>query len=145
MSGIKEAILVSTMLMVDSDIPYEAIPAGEDQWQTYSESINKGFGNCNDVVIAMYSVLLQKGVPDEVMALVAGRLKRGRHRGEYHMVLQVEDMILDSLKRKPMEADRYFDRYMDEEFRLNPDGLFVKGKFWMTRDMHPEWNRIQES
>lgn len=145
MSGIKEAILLSTMIMVDSDLEYVAVPAGEkDIWKTYSQSIEEG-SNCNDVVIAMYTVLLQKGVPDESMALVAGRLKRGRHRGEYHMVLQVEDMILDSLRRSPMEADRYFDRYMDEEFRLNPDGLFVKGKFWMTRDMHPEWNRIQES
>lgn len=145
MSGIKEAILLSTMIMVDSDIEYVAVPVGEkDVWKTYSQSINEG-ANCNDIVIAMYTVLLGKGVPDEAMALVAGRLKRGRHRGEYHMVLQVEDMILDSLRRSPMEANRYFDRYMDEEFRLNPDGLFVKGKFWMTRDMHPEWNRIQES
>jgi len=133
-------LLKSTLTMIRDDIEYEAEEPNADVWQTYAESIANG-GDCEDMVLAMYEVLLLKGYPEDSMSFIAGKLTRS---GEMHMVLEVGEWgeyILDSNQRKPINSDKYYRRYMERTYSVNSDGLSINGKFLCTRDQLPKWQR----
>ena len=146
-------ILDSALDMVRRDINYEAEEPDKDVWQTYAESI-KGGGDCEDMCLAMRQVLLDKGFRDREMQLVGGTLKRWRHKGEAHMVLQViydaKSYVLDPLLRNPVRVTEYFNKYMDIFATLTRNGLYfyrngeISTNPVCTRDEDPRWAGYQK-
>ena len=135
-------LLKSTLTMIRDDIEYEAEEPNADVWQTYAESISNG-GDCEDMVLAMYEVLLAKGFSDFDLCFVAGKLHRS---GEMHMVLEIEDTyVLDPNQRKPIRSEKYFNRYMDSTYAVSQPGVFINGKFLCERDQLPKWQRYVSS
>ncbi|PHQ81748.1 MAG: hypothetical protein COB66_01365 [Coxiella sp. (in: Bacteria)] len=138
--------ITSAFEMVMSDISYKRELPGKDIWQTYAESIKKG-ADCEDLKLAMRQALLLKGYKDQNIQLIAGRLLRGRYKGEMHMVLRVVDhgqvWILDSLLSRPKPFESYMDRYLKEEYLLSHTGLYYHGHKFMERDLVPKWQRYQ--
>ena len=132
-------LLKSTMDMVKSDLEYTGEAPGKDEWLTYARSI-LGNPDCEDYCLSYREILLCKGIPDNAMLLVAGRLKRGRYKGDMHMVLLVNNQwILDLLERKPIAADRYFSKTMDRQGFISPDGVYWGNTRLWGREEDPRW------
>lgn len=140
------SILDSALDMVRRDINYEAEEPNKDIWRTYAESIKNG-GDCEDMCLAMYQTLLAKGVLDEDMSLVGGKITTFRNRGEDHMVLEVYFdkglAILDPRLSRPVNGEKYYRKYLQDHSSLSDEGLFVGGIKWFERGLDPRWQRYQ--
>jgi predicted transglutaminase-like cysteine proteinase len=61
-------------------------------WATEVVFVNF-LGHCRDFALEKYRVLRRAGVPDADMEIVVGYPKAGRHAGELHAVLRVDDGV----------------------------------------------------
>jgi predicted transglutaminase-like cysteine proteinase len=72
----------------------------ENVWQTPLQFAQVG-GECRDYAVAKYQALYTLGVADADMQFVAVRILRGKHKGEFHAVLEVKHAsrayLLDNL------------------------------------------------
>lgn len=83
-----------------------------DHWQSFSETIGSGSGDCEDFALVKRAILVRMGYSEESMFV---SVVKDRDRGLYHAVLVVksdsEYFILDNLADTVLE-DKFYTNYM---------------------------------
>jgi predicted transglutaminase-like cysteine proteinase len=98
-----------------------------DYWASPLESLDKGYGDCEDYAIAKYFSLLAQGVPAQHLRLVYVRAKTGT-RSQAHMVVAFyakaaeEPLIIDNLVATVLPASLRPD--LTPVFSFNTEGLW---------------------
>jgi predicted transglutaminase-like cysteine proteinase len=113
--------LKQTLLKLDKK--YRAVPyktdsdtyGKDDYWATRQEMLKNG-GDCEDYVNAIYSDLMELGVPPDQVYNVVGLLGDGR----VHSMLQAGDYVLD--QRAPGLLSPKHLQDMRQVYRINRNG-----------------------
>lgn len=135
----------------------------KDTWFTPKEFFENGSGDCEDHAIAKYFQLKSMGYDTNNMRISYVNLHRGRGEkdtiltegaptaggnspGEAHMVLIVDDMVLDNMTTDIKSLDERKD--LDLVYQFNEYDLFMKGKRLSSADKISKWadllSRINE-
>ncbi|SMP06960.1 transglutaminase-like cysteine peptidase [Roseibium denhamense] len=96
----ERALLVKRL--VDRRIAYRPDSEGQDTWSAPLETLERGYGDCEDITFATYTLLLQAGFDAQAMTL---HLLQNRRTGLGHavIVLQMADgttLVFDNTKRR---------------------------------------------
>ena len=115
---------------VNSQITYKEDIDGYnnlDYWATASQTINNGYGDCEDFAILKYNLLLKMGVSADAMSLI---VLKDNDRDLFHAVLAVKTsegyFVLDNLNDK-VYAD-YKVRNYQPLYSFSQDKSWLHGK-----------------
>lgn len=109
----------------------------ERKISTPAEFHRSGFGDCKAFAVAKYAVCRQAGIDDERLGLLSLRLENK----SYHMVLQIDDIILDRIR---------FHYSIPRVPQCSPMFGWNESKIWGYFDVgdtlfRRSWNRIELS
>lgn len=129
MSMHREAIQINNW--VNQNIKYLAEPPSVDRWQTPSETLGSGSGDCEDIAILKYFMMMDKGVSTFDLHLAYCFLN-----GYAHMVLlwlpnAHDTFVLDNVERRMLPLIERSDILV--VYTFNHHGLFVSGGMARTR------------
>lgn len=68
-----------------------------DHWATLNEVLKHKAGDCEDYAIAKYELILNSNIKVKSMNFYLLKIKTGKYKDEYHIVLVVDGKVLDSL------------------------------------------------
>jgi len=97
---VERALLVKRL--VDRRVVYRPDSAGKDIWSAPLETLERGYGDCEDIAFATYALLRQAGFDAEAITL---QLLQNRHTGLGHAVLELSlaggtSLVFDNTKRR---------------------------------------------
>lgn len=115
---------------INSQIKY--VPDVADHWQSPTETVRRGAGDCEDFAILKYYRLIASGIPRDQVALVYTVDSRGGH-----MAVTVGVLVLDSTTDMPYPVDR-----LSVIYRFDDSAVIFRGNAYPIRGRLPQWEAI---
>lgn len=99
---------------VATNLQYKDDPKGQDIWTSAQETINRGYGDCEDYCIVVQQLLAERGISSNIVAI---KLPQG-----YHAIMEINGIYFD--------PQTYNDYYNNPKVVVRWTIQDVKGKIW---------------